>query len=135
MERLLTVVVMVGAVLPLFVVGGWLVGARLGCTADTVGGQAGVENDPCRDAGPAMLAGAAGGAVAWGATDAVGLALGARGRERDASPGLRRRWRVSRTSGDDGESPGRRRSGAAGARDPGGQAAEVSPVASPKTRG
>lgn len=83
-ERLLAVVVMVGAVLPLFVVGGWLVGARLGCTADTIGGQAGVENDPCRDAGPALLAGIVGGVAAWGATGAVGLALAARRRERAA---------------------------------------------------
>jgi hypothetical protein len=84
--RLLTFAVMVGAVLPLFVVGGLLVGARFGCTADTIGGQAGAENDPCRDAGPAMLAGAAGGVTAWGAIGAVGLAVSGRRRLQTTGP-------------------------------------------------
>ncbi|HEX7131647.1 MAG TPA: hypothetical protein VF228_03690 [Iamia sp.] len=100
------VVVVVAAVfsLPLLVVGGFFVGAALGCTAETYGGLAGEENDPCRDAAPAMLLGVVAGGAVW-----LGLVL------------LTIWWAD--------------RAGAGGDDDPEGQAALVSPAASPKTSG
>ena len=103
--RLFTGVVLVAILFPLFVAGGFVVGAAVGCRSETLGGLAGAENDPCRDAAPAMMTGIVGGVLAWGGVGAVGVAVAARQREQ------------------------------AGARPGDDQAALVSPSASPKTSG